>query len=215
MPEPCCLCTSSQPTQQTDSNTISIHTLMEALDFLLVRNLIPMQQPIMNDNLATALLHISQAQKIPKALEEAIHSISILLTDLTDHKLALDVSTNIHKCLLGTNRTLCPIIEKLEGLATAIKLTSTSLSDIQQGRESQKWQLGPETRSGNHICPPPLPPQAPHMQPIMAPLTYHTQQLWQLVSPPPPNYNLASLKNVTYAPNNFSSTRPLMHWVTT
>ena len=129
MPEPCCLCTSSQPTQQTDSNTISIHTLMEALDFLLVRNLIPMQQPIMNDNLATALLHISQAQKIPKALEETIHSISILLTDLTDHKLALDVSTNIHKCLLGTNRTLCPIIEKLEDLSTNIKFTSTNLSD--------------------------------------------------------------------------------------
>ena len=106
MPEPCCLRTSSQPTQQTDPDTISIHTLTEALDFLLTRNLIPMWQPISYDNLATVLLHITEAQKIPKTLKEAIRSISILLTDLTDHKLALGVSTDIHERLLGANGSL-------------------------------------------------------------------------------------------------------------
>ena len=66
MPEPRCLRTSSQPTQQTDPDTISIHTPAEALNFLLVINHILTWQPFSYNNLATALLHIAEAQKIPK-----------------------------------------------------------------------------------------------------------------------------------------------------
>ena len=152
MPEPRRLRTSSQPTQQTDPDTISIHTLTEALNFLLARNLIPTRQPISHDNLATALLHIAEAQKIPKTLEEAIRSISILLTDLTDHKLALDVSTDIHERLLGTNGSLLPIIEKLKGLSTDIKSTSTNLADtaekIRNDNDNMVQKLTAATKIG-------------------------------------------------------------------
>ena len=79
--EPRRLRTSSQPTQQIDLDDATVHTPTEALEFLLAKNLILMQQSITYDNLATALLHIAEAQKIPKTLEESIHSISILLTD--------------------------------------------------------------------------------------------------------------------------------------
>ena len=120
MPEQRRLRTSSQPTQQTDPDTISIHTPMEALNFLLARNLILMRQPISYDNLATVLLHIAEAQKIPKTLEEAICSISILLTDSTDRKLVIDILTDIHERLLGANGSLRPIIKKLEGFVGCI-----------------------------------------------------------------------------------------------
>ena len=83
----------------------------------------------MYDNLATALLHITEAQKIPKILEESIRSISILLTDLTDRTTATDISTAIHEHLLGANRTLRPIINKLKDLTTNIKQTSSNLSE--------------------------------------------------------------------------------------
>ena len=69
--------TSSQPTQQSASTDMPIHTPMEALDLLLARNIILEQQCITFDNLSTMLLYIAEAQKIPKTLEESIHSISI------------------------------------------------------------------------------------------------------------------------------------------
>ena len=102
---------------------------MEALDFLLARNLIPKRQSITYDNLVTALLHIVEAQKIPKTLEESIHSISILITDLTSSTLVAEISTSIHKRLLGANGTLGPIIAKLEDTTASIEQTATNLID--------------------------------------------------------------------------------------
>ena len=93
--EPRRLRTNSQLTQQTDPDNTLVKTPMEALEFLLARNLIPECQPTMLNNLATALLHIAEAQKIPRTLEEAIHSISILLTDLSNSTLVSEISTTI------------------------------------------------------------------------------------------------------------------------
>ena len=197
----CRLHTSSQPTQQTDPDTISIHTPMEALDFLLTRNLIPTWQPISYNNLATALIHIAEAQKIPKPLEEAICSISILLTDLTDRKLALDISTDIHKRLLGTNGSLHPIIKKLKGLSTDIKLTSTNLADTAEKIRNDNDNMAQNSQRQ---------PQAPHFQWITAPHTQPMQQHWQHAPPPPPTCTPVSLLNVTYTPNKSSSIRHLM-----
>ena len=161
-PEPRHVCTSSQPSQNTGPDTISIHTSMEALDFLLAKSLIPTRQPITYDNLATVLLHITEAQKIPRTLEEAIYSISILLTDLTDCKPTLDVSTSIHDHLLGVNGTLCSIIKKLEDPSTDIKLTSVNLSDTTVKLRNDNNNMAQKLVTMITSAPPP-PPNALHI----------------------------------------------------
>ena len=72
--------TSFQPTQQIDLDDATVHTPMEALEFLLARNLIPTQESITYDNLATALLHIAEAQKIPQDIGR-IHMFNLHFAD--------------------------------------------------------------------------------------------------------------------------------------
>ena len=47
--------------------------------------------------------------------------IALLLTDLSDRSLVSDMSTTVNECLLGTNGTLQPIINKLKELTFDIK----------------------------------------------------------------------------------------------
>ena len=95
----------------------------------ILQNLILEHQPVTISNLAATLLHIAEAQKIPKTLEEAIHSVSTLLTDLSNRTTISDTAMLICKHLIGTNGTLRPTISSLADSVTKVWQSSTSLSD--------------------------------------------------------------------------------------
>ena len=122
----------------------------------------------MLNTLATSLLHIAEAQKIPKTIKESILSVAILLTDLSDRSLATDISTAVNELLLGASGRLWPIINKLEELtvefndllkhiSTAVKkLDSESSSNIVEkiimaitSRSSANPPTAPQPTSNN------------------------------------------------------------------
>ena len=124
----------------------------------------------------TALLHIAEAQKIPKTLEESIHSISILITDLTSSTLVAEILTSIHECLLGANGTLHPIITKLKDTTTSIEQTATNLTDTAGKLQSDNEQVTQKLIVV--INPPPLP--LPILTQDTTLYILHMQQLWHL-----------------------------------
>ena len=154
------LWTSSQPTQSTNLDNTTSNTPEAVHQFILNRNLIPEQQPIIIHNLATTLLHITEAQKIPKTLEEAIHAVSILLTDLSDRTMISDTASSICKYLTGANGSFHPIINNLKDLANNIKASSTSLLSATNKLQTESNITAQKIITAFSLHPP-NPPSAP------------------------------------------------------
>ncbi|KAF8511470.1 hypothetical protein JB92DRAFT_3118072 [Gautieria morchelliformis] len=101
----------------------------EAHQYLLSKRLVPEQQLLTFHSLSTALLHLAEAQaSIPKATEEGIRAVAMLIDDLAQRTTISEVATIIKERLSGANDMLAPTIQKMEKAVQVIDNSTNRLT---------------------------------------------------------------------------------------
>ncbi|KAF8522514.1 hypothetical protein JB92DRAFT_3110585 [Gautieria morchelliformis] len=91
--------------------------------------LLPERQSITYHSLATALLHLEEAQSsIPKTTEEGFKAVATLITDLADRTAIAELATAVRERLSGVNDVLAPMLQQMELATTKIRESTNSLA---------------------------------------------------------------------------------------